>query len=255
MNGSENDSPRTLGSVQTSFRILRILIEEGEAGVTEISRSCRIAKGTAHTHLATLHDVGFVEKNGSQYVPSLQILQQGNRIRESLAVYKYGWKIADSLAESTGEVVHLAVEQAHRIHYLYVARGGENSIQTATPTGSVKMPHATAAGNAILANYDPDRVEAFIEQTDISALTENTITNPAELRDRLETVRDRGYAINREEGVRGAESIATAIHHPQGQVLGAICLSGPSARFDDGYEERMGARVNETANQIEIQIG
>lgn len=255
MTGAGNDSPRTLGSVQTSFSILSILFDQGEVGVTEISEQCNIAKGTAHTHLATLHAVGFVEKNGYKYVPSLQILHEANGIRESFDVYKYGWKIADNLAESTGEVVHLAVEQAHRIYYLYVARGGKDSIQTATPTGSVKMPHATAAGNAILANYDPERVEAFIENTDIPALTENTITDPTELLERLKTVRNQGYAINREEGVRGAESIATAIHHPQGQVLGAICLSGPSARFDTDYEEKMGDRVNEAANQIEIQIG
>lgn len=254
MTKRKTKTPRTLGSVQTTFRIIDALLDRKRVGVTEVARICNISKGTAHTHLATLHETGFVVKEGSRYVPSLRFFHAGHRVRETFEVYRSGWKIADELAESTGEVVHLAVDQANSVHYLYVARGGSNSIQTTTPAGSVQMLHATAAGNAILAHYDTEAIDRLIEDVGLPPLTENTITDRDDLLAKLESVRDQGYAINNEEQVQGAESIATAIHHPEGRVLGAVCVSGPSARFVAEYEEEMISRATEAANRIEIQV-
>lgn len=255
MNDDISEGPRTINSVQIAFQIVGYLMDNGRMGVTEVANACDLSKGAAYTHLVTLQEVGFVVKQGTKYAPSLRFLEAGNRVRNLFDIYKHGRVIANELAKETGEVVHLAVEQDHRVHYIYVARGGENSIQTATPIGTIQMLHATAAGKAIIAQYPVEAINDLIKNVGLPPLTKNTITDQDDLLAELETVRERGYAVNQEEQVMGAQTIATAIHHPNGQILGAICLSGPATRFDSEYEPELVTKVHEAANRIEIQLG
>jgi DNA-binding IclR family transcriptional regulator len=114
--------------------------------------------------------------------------------------------------------------------------------------------HATAGGKAILANIDEDQANELIDDCEFEQLTEHTISDREELLAEFETVREQGYALNDEEEVVGARTLATTITRPDGSILGVICLSGPVSRFEGEYLREMVPLLKETANHIEVNI-
>jgi DNA-binding IclR family transcriptional regulator len=112
----------------------------------------------------------------------------------------------------------------------------DNSLQI-LEVGAVLPLHASASGKAILA-FD-QALEDEVLAGDLARLTGRTVTGPAALRTQLGKVRDRGYALEREEAVIGDAGIAAPIFDRRGDAVGTIGLSGPV--------ERLGLRTNQTA--------
>lgn len=244
-------NPRAIKSVRTSFGIIEELIDRDGAGVTELADALGCSKTTVHTHLSTLRTLGYVRKEGDGYHASLRFFTTGNLIRQRFDLYRYGVSIANTLAESTGEVVHLAVEEDGIVHFLHAARGGPDAIESVTPSGGTAFMHATAVGKAMLAEM-PEPRRAELVSAALEPMTPRTITDPELLHEELETIRNQGYAVNDQEQVLGARSVGCAVKYLSGALMGAIVVSGHASRLDDDRIEELAASVKGAANQIEI---
>lgn len=252
--GQGDTGERSIKSVETAFTIVEELMDRNGAGVTDLANAVGCSKTTVHTHLSTLVNLGYVTQTGDEYRASLGFLTAGNRVRETFDLYRDGYSIADSLAESTGEVVHLAVEEDRNVHFVHATRGGSEAIESATPIGRTASLHATAVGKAMLAHMPEDRREAVLSQ-ELAPLTSQTITDPDRLREEVDRVREQGYAVNDQEQVLGARSVACAVKYGTGELMGAIVVSGHASRLDDDRVAALASKVKEAANQIEIEQG
>lgn len=250
--GRGESRPRAIKSVRTSFAIVDELIERDGAGVTEVADALGVSKTTVHTHLSTLCKLGYVYQDEDRYHASLTFLTTGNLVRERFDLYRYGRSIANALAESTGEVVHLAVEEDGVVHFLHAARGGPESIESVTPSGGTAFLHATAVGKSMLAEMPEERREAIITRG-LEPVTPRTITDPGLLREELDRIREDGFAVNDQEQVLGARSVGCAVKYVSGGLMGAIVVSGHASRFDDARIEELASSVMGAANQIEIR--
>ena len=249
--GRGESRPRAIKSVRTSFAIVDELIERDGAGVTEVAEALGISKTTVHTHLSTLSELGYVYQDGDRYHASLKFLTTGNLVRERFDLYRYGRSIANALAESTGEVVHLAVEEEGVVHFLHAARGGPQAIESVTPSGETAFLHATAVGKSMLAEMPEEQREDIIARG-LEPVTPRTITDPELLREELDRIREEGYAVNDQEQVLGARSVGCAVKYVSGGLMGAIVVSGHASRFDEDRMEELATDVMGAANQIEI---
>lgn len=252
--GTRDSGPRSIKSVRTAFAIVDELVERNGAGVTELADALGSSKTTVHTHLSTLSRLGYVTRDGDEYRASLGFLTAGNRVRENFDLYRYGHSVADALAESTGEVVHLAVEEDRTVHFVHAARGGPDAIESVTPIGRTALVHATAVGKAMLAHMPARRREEILSR-DLEPMTSQTITDRELLRDELDRIREQGYSVNDQEQVLGARSVACAVKYTSGELMGAIVVSGHASRLDDARMEELAASVRGAANQIEIEQG
>jgi DNA-binding IclR family transcriptional regulator len=61
--------------------------------------------------------------------------------------------------------------------------------------------------------------------------TKHTITTRSALYDKLEEVRQRGYAINDEERIEGLRAVGTIVSDSNGNLIGALTISGLSYRM------------------------
>ena len=244
---------RRIKSLGTTFAIIDRLKSVDQARVTELADDLNTSKATIHTHLATLMQEGYVVKNGVMYGLNLQFLKIGGRVRNNHSLYLEGKLPADKLAEDTRELVHLATEHNGEVIYLYKVRG-DNAIISAVPTGSTRPMHATAAGKVMLAFLSPEYRDQILLQSQFKRLTVNTISDRETLDKQIEEIRKTGIAINNEEAVRGSRSVAAPVLRPDGGVIGAILVSGPTARMEGNYLEELQLEVNNAANQIEINI-
>jgi DNA-binding IclR family transcriptional regulator len=231
----KNTGPRKIGATQKAFEIIETLVEMDGAGVSEIANEVEMSKGTVHAHLASLVDTGYVINQNGEYKPSLQFLDLGIYARNSLDVFNIVKPKIDELAEITDiRAQYMVEEHAHAV-YLYRAVG-DNTVPTNARLGKPRYLHTTAAGKAILSTLPEERVDEIIEQAGLPQITDNTITDPDELKKKLEEIRDRGYSLNLQESIQNVSAIGAPIKSTDGQSKnkGAISISGPSHQMQKG---------------------
>lgn len=241
-------------AVGISLSIVEELVERDGARVTELATAVDIAPSTAHKHLQTLKAEGYVINEEDLYYPSMQYLYIGEYTRHRKLAYRKAESRVESLAEETGGRTHFVIEEHGRGRYIYTSTG-HLAVETFTGKGASFPLHVTAAGKAILANLPEDRVHEIIDEHGLEATTEHSITDRNELLEELRTVREEEIAFNIEEHYAGNTAVATPVRDPDGNVLGALTISGPAKRLKgDLLREELPDLLLATANELELEI-
>jgi DNA-binding IclR family transcriptional regulator len=211
--------------------IIDQLHEHETLGVTELAARLDIAKSTAHYHLNTLCEEGYVVQDRSKYRLSLRFLRIGERVRSRIPIYEMAKAEVNKVAEQTDELAILAVEEQGFGVYLHKAVG-KNAIDIDAPIGRFAPLHNRAYGKAILAYLDESHVETILDEHGLPRTSARTITDREELFDELEKIRTQGFAINEEESIEGIHGVAVPVLDNDGLVLGGISLAGPAKRME-----------------------
>lgn len=250
-NTTPGDESRTIKSVEKTLHILEALKRLDGAGISELAGAVNMSHGSVHHHLMSLQKHGYVVKHNNEYFVGIRFFSLGGYARQKQELYRESREKIDELANQTTETARLVVE--HRGHCITLYQSSVPTSTASIYTGFEERPHSTAAGKAILAAHPPDRVDEILEYHGLPERTENTITDEFELRAELETVRNRGYAVDNEECVEGLFCIADSIATPDGTVLGAISVSAPVDRIDtDGFVDEIAPLINNATGVLEI---
>jgi DNA-binding IclR family transcriptional regulator len=243
----------TVSSVETLFDIIEYISEAEGQTLSQISENLDYAKSTLHRHLTTLEQRGYVVKNGGYYV-SLRFLELGQQARTRHHAYPLAREKVDELAAETDERAQFIVEEHGEAVYVHRAFG-ERAVRTDPGIGKRIPLHATSAGKAILAMMPPAKSSRIIEQTSFEEITSETITDSDDLYDELEHIQERGYAFNREENLNGLHAVGAPILDPNGAVIGALSVSGPSHRLvGERFKSELPSLLLGTTNELELNI-
>lgn len=254
MTETPNEDGRTIQSVEKACRIIRALRELDGAGVTEIASRVDMSKGSAHTYLQTLKRNNIVTETKGQYRLSLFLLELGEYVKHRNQVYQFAQDSLNEMAAETGELARLIVrEQGYGV---YLAKSeGENAIETPIRPGQREYLHYTSQGKAILAHLSESEVRKIIDEHGLAERTENTITDSDELFEELAEIRERGIAFSQSERTRGLRCVAAPIHAPNGEVVAAIGVCGPTSRMrEKRFREELPEIVRDKANVIEVNM-
>jgi DNA-binding IclR family transcriptional regulator len=255
--GTINMNSEAKHPVRTSAKTLNLIerLAEGDtAGITELAEEFEMAKSAVHNHLDTLREHGYVVKHGTEYSLSYKFLDIGDRLRSQNQLYQISRPELRSLADETGELVNLLIEQNGKGVYLLQMQG-ENAVDLTMNLGTRTHLHATALGKSILAHLPEDRVDEIIEHFGLPQITENTVTERTELAEQLEQIRNQDYALDDGERLAGLRCVATPITTDEGFPVGAISVSAPETRVtEDMLETEYPELLRQTANVIEIEV-
>jgi DNA-binding IclR family transcriptional regulator len=251
----ENEAKNPIKGTEKTIRVVETLREMDGAGVTELANRLGLSKGTVHDYLSTLRQHNYVVKEGNEYHVGLGFFELGEYARNRIRIYHVARPEVSKLAEETGEVANLLVEEHGLGVYLYRERG-ENAVTLDTHTGKRRYLHNTALGKAILAHLSEGRVEEILDRYGLPKANENTITDRDELYEELDAIRDRGYAYCDQERVEGLQCVAVPLTScSDNRVLGAISVAGPSTRMKgDRISEEIPDKLLQAANVIEINV-
>lgn len=257
MPNKESCSPRALKTLVTAWEVIQGLVELDGAGVTELATHLDLSKSTVYTYVQTLEQLELVTKTDFQYELSYEFLLLGEYVRNNSLLFEIGHEEVNTLATDLGQYAHLVVEENGRGVILHHATG-ENAVDYEYQRSKLQQRdplHMTASGKAILASLPEARVAEIIDQYGLDRSTEHTITDPEKLYTELEAIQERGYAYNDQEEVEGFRAVAAPIRVTEGDVLGAITVSGPTSVFDDEvFHETLPTKVKRTANNIEVYV-
>jgi len=234
-----------------TLKIIATLKQLDWAGVTKLADQLDTSKSVVHNHLSTLEEHDYVIKGERGYSLGLRFLEMGGYRRNKMTLYRMGKPEVDALAEETGELVNIAVEEHGQCVYLYRSRGSQ-SVHLDIHAGERAAMSTTALGKSMLAFMYDDRVNQILGDVPLPAMTEHSFTDPEELRAELAVTRERGYAIDNEEQLEGLRCVSAPIRQ-DGEVLGAISVSAPTNRLKgDRLEQTVPDKVVSAANVIEL---
>jgi DNA-binding IclR family transcriptional regulator len=242
-----------LGGIKTARRVFDVLeLTQNKKGVTrsDVPEELDVARSTAHDYLATLEEVGYLVREDEQFYLGLRFLRYGAAAQNRFDYFDSIIPTLEQYAEKSGEALWYVAEESGEGIYMI----GKKSPQTAQMTGGKvgeKVPlHASAAGKVILADQPDER----IEELDLSALTQKTITDREILRKEIHAVREIGVAYNDAEHVSGLRGVACPIRR-DGSLIGAVGVGGPAARIrDEFFSKELPTLLREAANEIELNL-
>ncbi|SEP02720.1 transcriptional regulator, IclR family [Halogranum amylolyticum] len=246
-----NDARNPVKTVQTALEIIEVVQERGSIGVTELSEELGLSKGPTHCHLSTLRQNGYVVKDGSKYKLGLRFIDVAHHVRNRNEIYDLVEDEVDRLAEKSGEMALFTVEEQNQGVCLYKARGAD-AVQTELYVGYYNALYHTAVGKAILACKSPEKIEQYLADTDLEALTDKTITSPQALRSELEEIRETGFAYNKEESINGLTGVGAPIRNQDGTIYGAIGVIGPASRMSEDRLDEVAEMLYHAVNVVEI---
>lgn len=246
----EKRSP--IKSAKTTFEIVEMLVEMDGGGVSELADRLDKPKSTVHDHLRTLSERKYIVKTADTYHVGTRFLEIGEFARNRMKIYEIAKPEVQELAKKTNEHANLMVEEHGLGVFLYKAEG-DDAVELDTHSGMRVPLQTTAMGKCIMAHLPEERVHEILDRDGMPQITENTITDRGELFDELETIRERDYALDREERIKGMQCVAAPIKVDD--VMSAISVSGPTHRLNgERFQETIPNMVLRAANVTEVNL-
>jgi IclR family acetate operon transcriptional repressor len=134
--------------------------------------------------------------------------------------------LLEELTATTGESSILAIRRGNAALTVLTVDGPQ--YRTTTDPGDETPLHTSAIGQALLA-HDPN-AEDTIAGLDLTARTPNSITDPEQMRNRLEQIRENGWAGQSEENDIGMNALAVPVFDLDGRLLASLALAAPVFR-------------------------
>jgi len=248
---------RGVQSVARALALLEHVAAQDEIGLSELGRATGLQPSTAHRLLATLVQCGYVVQNGAngRYRLSHKVVALAGgperrvaRVRASARPHMQA--IRDRIDETTNLVVleHFSVAYVDQVE-------SSRAMRMFTDPGRRVEAHATGAGKAMLAHRTEKEVAALLATEPFERFTPKTITTAAGLRDELERVRARGFAVDDEEFELGVGCVGAPIFDHEGQPCAAVSVSVPLVRLQQFDVDDLGRMVAEHAARISADLG
>ncbi|MFC6719300.1 IclR family transcriptional regulator [Natrialbaceae archaeon GCM10025810] len=239
-----------VSTTRKTFRILEALTDEDGVTITDLTRRTGLSKSTVYRHLRTLTDLGYLIERDGEYSIGFRFLEISERARNRKRGYTAAKHKVFELAEETDERAVFVVEEAGE--GVYVHRVGSFDD---TMIGQRRPLHTLACGKTILSAWEDDEVARFVEETGLERYTDNTITDPDDLFAELETIRERGYAVNDEEHMDGLRGVAVPVYTPDDELLGALGVFGPTSRLkDERLHDELPELLRDKAGEVKVTL-
>ena len=241
-------------SVERAFAVLGALAD-GPIGVTEVADRASLPKSTAARLLGSLATEGAVEQvpGETRYRLGPKIVTLAAGVRPTRSLVAIARPLLVELADALGEAAGLSVPDGFTAHYV-------DQVDSPHPVGvrdwtGARIPmHAVSSGQVFLAHMHPAEIERFLASP-LERFTPATIGDPGAVHDGLRQVQLDGFSWTIDEYADGISSVAAGIADPDGEVIAAVHVHGPSYRFPGRADRNAIAHtVVETGIRISARV-
>jgi DNA-binding IclR family transcriptional regulator len=245
-----------LSSVKNAMRILQSFsMDEPEKRISDIAKSLQLNKSTVSRTMSTMASEGFVIKDPEtqKYRLGLSILSLSGIINTNMDIYQESMPVLNKLVETCGETAHISVLENHEVIYLQKVECN-HPVRFLTHVGKRNPAYCTSAGKVLLAFSDEGITDAIIANG-LQPYTEETITDPDELRTHLKQVREMGHSYSFEELSEGVISIGTPIFDYTGKIVAALSVVGPKQRIHSGKIQSILHHTLRASSEVSSRLG
>jgi DNA-binding IclR family transcriptional regulator len=219
-----------------SVRVVLLLNEvaQADAPITanEISERTGLPKATVYRLCEQLVGASLIRRQigGRGFIPGQSLVDLSQAVLSSRAIYVARRATIERIAQQTGETCNLVVpDRTGMVYWDRVETQWPLRLQL--PVGTRVPFHATSSGKLFLASLAPSRRDRLIDEIDLKAHTENTITDVAKLRDHLTEIAEKGYSLDNEEFISGMNAVGVPVNDKAGRYVASLAVHAPSSRM------------------------
>jgi DNA-binding IclR family transcriptional regulator len=230
-------------SVSRAVAILdQFSLERPELSFTEISSGIGLTKSTTHRLLGALRHEEMIEfdPTSRRYRLGLRVFRLGSVVSKTMELATRSDSLLEALAEEIGETAFVVVPDGDEA--LCIRRFDSRSELRVLflEVGKRQPFNCGAAPRVLLAHCPAQRWDEIVTRH-VTAMTEHSLVARTALeRDRRE-IRERGYAVSREDVTLHACAVGAPVCDHTGHVVAAVSLSGIEQRFNP---ERLPALID-----------
>lgn len=247
--------------VKSLGKALRVLecfdVHTQELGVTQISERLGMSKSNVFNILATFQDADYIEKDEKtgKYKLGMKLLEYSYVINENLGYQRNTYDVMLDITRELNAISYFAIPRRGKVFYIssvYPA-SAHRDFPYRTITGETAPFYCTALGKSMLAFMDARDCEACLAQPR-RAFTEYTITDGEALRRELARIRHEGYSLDNQEHEYGVRCLGVPVMRQNGNMVGAISVSGPTTMMDEGNMDNYIRVMKEAAYKLRDRI-
>lgn len=231
-------------------------IAERPMRAKEVAEALGIKWTTAYRTIAYLHDNGFLEKrddaSGLYHIGS-RLYYIGSSYVNHLPVLQSSEPYLRAAAEDTGATVQLVERYRRRSVVLSVVEPTSSAHIPKTTIGWHFPLHCGAKGQVLLAYAEPAFVQEYL-RAPLQALTPHTITDPGELGERLDQIRENGCATTWRDVQLSTGAVAFPVADAGAQVVASVTLIVGHSELKK-RETKLIDVASRTAESISMSLG
>ncbi|XVX21539.1 IclR family transcriptional regulator [Actinomycetota bacterium] len=230
---------------RAALLVSTVVLAEEPLNFADIAERCDLPRSTTSRLLAALERTELLERNEhGGYVAGPVFWLYSLRYDPWEELSSLAHPVLERVGEITGETVNLGIARGDRV--VHVAQVDSRYLLAARDWTSVDVPAHTSALGKVLYAYEALRppTSGLLERT-----TEHTVGDARQLTAQLATIRRQGYAVTTDELEIGLSGLAVPVFGVRGEVLAAMGISGPTARFE-GRVTEMTRLLMEQAEQL-----
>lgn len=237
MDGNKTDT------IPTNLRLLLLIEEIARSGIpatpTTVNETLGLPKPTIHRLFATLEEEGFLQRDldGRTYSPGPRLRVMAGGILSSRRIRTARQAILKKLSGEIGETCNIALPDRDAMTYVERVET-ESPLRIQLPIGTRVPFYCTASGKMYLSSLALNHLHSYLNSTDLAPQTVNTISDRDMLLAELDTVRQQGFALDREEFMDDMVAIAVPILDANKRLMATLSFHAPTQRFD--IEKAMG---------------
>ena len=208
--------------------------EKPRLTINDIAEHTGLPKSTCYRLIGTLRKKGLVDldKEPNRYCLGMALLRFHDIITDSLDLVRIARPYLSHLTEISGETAQL-IQRNNNVAICVEKTDSPAALMVRPDKGTIIGLHSGASGKAILAFLPESEQEKIMAQTGLKKLGPQTITDRADLRKKLNQIKEQGYAVSHEEIYSGVAALAVPIFDAGNRVVASVCVAGPKERFTD----------------------
>ena len=239
-------------SLHKALDIIQLLLERKEhLEFSEITKALDMPRSSAYKYLAVLRERGFLdfEPNSKRYRLGLKFMELGSLVRSQIRIDQLALPFMKELAQQTGETVILSYLSSG-VAYCLERVGPESGLVFSMQRGAHLALYSGASAKVLLAQLPEAEIDQILDRVELKAITPNTITDPAKLKENLATIRRQGWAYSDQETDWGARAVAAPVVNEQFGITAGLCVAGPAQRMEGQSLEQAKKLVIEYARKV-----
>lgn len=248
-------------SVQKTFAILENFTPaRPEWGVTELANEIGANKSTVFRFLSQLQslDILYKDEQTEKYRLGLKLFELGNRVPLTEALVEKTHPSLMEVAQNISETVHIGVLKHHQVFYVDKVES-PHGLRIISQIGGFSPAYATSLGKVLLAFLPRQKqimaLDFIYKSGHCIAFTSNTITDRGTLESELHQIREKQFAIDREEYEEGLICVAIPIFNQTNEVVASLSAAGPATRFKESEIKNYVSKLQQGARSIQSKIG
>ena len=183
-------------TVVRSMDILNLFINHSELSFQEIITLSGMPKTSVYRMLATLEEMGFLEKGGdAKYRLGLLFLKFGHLVSSRLDIRKVAYPFMNALHQETKEAINLIIREGNETIYIEKI-DMHQKVRLYTAIGRRSPLYAGACPRAILSFLPDEEIHAYLETAELKPLAKGTITDKDKLYETIQQARVEGCTIS-----------------------------------------------------------